>query len=33
MRAALRRVIGACAWLLHPLQAYDAAHDYEETDD
>lgn len=34
MRAALRRVVTACAWLLHPLQAYDAAHHYdEETDD
>lgn len=32
MRAALRRVVDAWAWLLHPLQTYDAAHDYDEED-
>lgn len=29
----VRRLVDAWAWWLHPLQAYDAAHEYEETDD
>lgn len=34
MRAAIRRIVAACAWLFAPLHAYDAAHHYdEETDD
>ncbi len=32
MRTAIRRLAASLAWLLHPLQAYDAAHDYDDED-
>jgi hypothetical protein len=30
--ARLREIAATFAWLLHPLQAYDAAHYYDEED-
>jgi len=32
MRAAVRRLAATFAWLLHPLQAYDAAHEINDED-